>query len=221
MDTPILSDLVGVFWTNVKMQSNGLVSKVIIQEVVANTVTIVATTRCPRYNNYYYEGLDELYALNGTFEHNFYDENFKREYIRKEIIYKELCSYDKILHYICYKTFLHMSNIRDHITELRRFSIYHMMIGLPFNLSHIPFFSFIRWIKNLDKDVLNCYCYSLMYRLIIEEKVLEHLISPNFLVSVRNNISVNGVSRGQKFNINNEADAVGGKEIRQNTSTQR
>lgn len=42
-----------------------------------------------------------------------------------------------------------------------------------------------------------------MYKLLVKQGIVEHLLSPNVLASIRNDILLSGASRGQKFNITN------------------
>lgn len=120
-----------------------------------------------------------------------------------EILYKDLCTYAKVLQPLCSETFLRKNNVRDHVTDMGRFVISHIMVGLPFNLPHVIFIHSIRSHENLDKDGVNFYFSSLVHKIIIMQGVLEHLLSPNILVPIKSNILMFGASHGQKFSINN------------------
>ncbi|WVZ21332.1 hypothetical protein V8G54_008654 [Vigna mungo] len=129
-DTPILPKFVMQFWFKVELHSERLTSKVISKEVK-----------------------DDLFVHKGTVERVLYDTNFSRHLLGIEVVYRQMTPYDKVFQLFCSKMFLHKNNLRDHVIELGRYVIYHLMTVMPFNLPNVIYINLIRSIKNLHKDV--------------------------------------------------------------------
>ncbi|KOM40127.1 hypothetical protein LR48_Vigan04g032500 [Vigna angularis] len=127
-------------------------SKVISKEVKVNIATIAAIG-CETYNNSFYEGWDNLYVHEGTVEQVLYDTNFSRHFLGNEIVYCHMTPYAKVFQLFLSNMFLHKNNLRDHVIELGRYAIYHLMTEMPFNFPNLIYFNWRRSIKNLHKDV--------------------------------------------------------------------
>lgn len=82
-----------------------------------------------------------------------YGTSFNRDLITKEIVYRQMIPYEKVLQHGVSKTFLHKNSSRDHVMELGRYVMYHMLTRVPFNLPHVIYNNLIMSIKNLHKDM--------------------------------------------------------------------
>lgn len=69
-------------------------------------------------------------------------------------------------------------------------TIVHILTGTPFNLPHMTYIHFVHSIKDLPKEVYKFYYTSKVYRLSVDQKVVDHLISRKAQKSVRNKILV-------------------------------
>ncbi|WVZ16200.1 hypothetical protein V8G54_009182 [Vigna mungo] len=137
--------------------------------------TIAKATKCPKVDNCFSDNWDLI----------------------------DLTPHAKILQHVCSKTFLHKNSARDHITKLGRFSIYHMMIGIPFNLPHLININLMGCIRGMNGYNFWTYYPCLISRIMKHQGIMNRLMSTSPSTLVRNAILVNGAVRGHKFNTGN------------------
>lgn len=89
------------------------------------------------------------------------------------------------------------------VITLGRSAIYHMMIGILFNLPHFIYINFMSYIRGMDGYIFWCYYPFFISRIMQHQGVLNHLMLPSTSVLVRNVILVNSAVISHKFNIGN------------------
>lgn len=168
-----------------------------------NIKTIAQATRCPRADNGFYDTWDQIYKEEGKIEKLLYGQDFKLEYTNIGLIYRDLTPHAKVLQHVCSKTFLHKNSSRDHIIELGRFVIYHMLTSIPFNLPIFIYVNMMGCIKGMDGYNFWNYNLCLISRIMQHQGMIFHLMSSSISTQTRNDILVNGVVRSHKFNVRN------------------
>jgi len=122
---------------------------------VLNHPTIANAIDYDRVTNCYYEEWKDIYSGTNIVEKLLYGKKFSEKMIGQMIEYKKLCNKAKIWKQICNKSFLPRVGSKDQVIEYGKDMIYHLLVGVPFNLPHILILNLLKVSRGLGENMKN------------------------------------------------------------------